>query len=96
MGFQKISPQQIRDELAGVSLEIVDMYSLRYTDNDHTVTIDTEALKKDGKYSVCLYLSALESWDNPTDVAITDDDKKQIQHNIEQAFKLLDADCEVS
>ena len=96
MAFEKVAPQKVMDKLTGVSLEIVDLYSLRYTDHDQVATIDSEALKKDGKYSVCLYLSDLTSWDDSDDTEITPDEKEQIKRNVEKAFELLDADCEVS
>lgn len=93
--FKKVGQQYVIDETAGISLEATGLNSFRYADNDYIASLSSEPLMKDGKYSVCLYLSELTSWDFPENQELTDEEREIIGSNVIQALKVLDIEVEV-
>jgi hypothetical protein len=93
--FKQISPQFVADDSLGVSLEMVDPYSFRYSDNDYVTILESEPLKRNGKYAVCLYLSDLDTWEIPENQKITSDELKTIKVHACKALQALDLDVEV-
>ena len=93
--FKQVNPQFAADENLGVSIEMVDPYSFRYSDNDYVTILESEPLKKNGKYSVCLYLSDLEMWKIPENQKITSDELKTIKVHACNALQALNLEVEV-
>ena len=95
--LKKAGHQYVVDEVRGISLEATGPYDFKYQQKDHSVTISSEPLKSedDDTYSVCLYITDLEEWDEPESVPITEKDKDKIADFAKEAIELLGFEVEV-
>lgn len=93
--LKKAGPQYIVDEGRGVSLEATGPYSFLYTNNQNSVEISSEPLKsEDEEYSVCVYISSLETWDKPEQRAITPEEIATIKEDVQDALRILELNVE--
>lgn len=94
--FKAISAQYAVNAETGISLEVTGPYSLRYANNDYIADIASEPIKKDDKYSVCVYLSDLETWESPDLQPVSANDKQDIERHVRDALRALNVDVEVA
>lgn len=93
--FKKENLQYAVDEERNVSLEATGPYSFLYTKGEKSVEIPSESLKaENGLYSVCIYLSALKTWDKPESIKIEAEDVLSIKNDVQDAIKILEMNAE--
>ena len=95
--LRKAGHQYVIDEQNDISLEATGPYSFVYKNNDHSATLSSEPLLENDEdtYTVCVYLSDLDEWDEPKEKTVTTEEKETIADFVAEAISLLGLKVEI-
>ena len=78
----------------GFSVEVLGRVGLRYTENNRTMTVDSEVLE--GPSAIVLYTDSIKTWDHPHRLDFMDEAVRQrIVENIRDAFRFRGMEIQV-
>jgi hypothetical protein len=72
----------------GFSVEMLGRTDLKYTEGNHSVSINCERLASSSPYLYVIYKSSIQRWDPPPwDQMINTSERERIINNIREAFR---------